>query len=50
MTAKNVYDLHRALVGLYLLKTNFDGTGIKLLDVRQTSKSRDEKNADVPGN
>lgn len=49
MTAKNVYDLHRALLGLYSLKTKFDDTGIKLLDVRQTSKPKDEKNADVPG-
>ncbi|XP_071556094.1 methionyl-tRNA formyltransferase, mitochondrial isoform X1 [Temnothorax nylanderi] len=50
MTAKNVYDLHRALLGSYSLKTKFDGTGIKLLDVRQTSiSSTDVKNADVPG-
>ncbi|XP_011865966.1 PREDICTED: methionyl-tRNA formyltransferase, mitochondrial isoform X2 [Vollenhovia emeryi] len=49
MTAKNVYDLQRALLGRYPLKTKFDGTNIKLLDVRPTSKSVDEKNADVPG-
>ncbi|XP_077266069.1 methionyl-tRNA formyltransferase, mitochondrial isoform X2 [Temnothorax americanus] len=50
MTAKNVYDLHRALLGSYSLKTKFDGTGIKLLDVRQTSiSSTGVKNADVPG-
>ncbi|TGZ53431.1 Methionyl-tRNA formyltransferase, mitochondrial [Temnothorax longispinosus] len=49
MTAKNVYDLHRALLGSYSLKTKFDGTGIKLLDVRQTSiSSTGVKNADVP--
>lgn len=50
MTAKNVYDLHRALVGLYPLKTKYDGMTIKLLDVRQTSKPGDGRNADVPGN
>lgn len=50
MTAKNVYDLHRALLGVYPLKTQFDDTSIKLLDVRQTSKPKNEKNADVPGN
>lgn len=49
MTAKNVYDLHRALLGLYSLKTKFDGTIIKLLDVRQTTKVRSET-TDVPGN
>ncbi|XP_070522001.1 methionyl-tRNA formyltransferase, mitochondrial isoform X2 [Cardiocondyla obscurior] len=49
MTANNVYDLHRALVGLYPLKTKFDGMGVKLLNVQQTSRPRDEKNADVPG-
>lgn len=54
MTAKNVYDLHRGLLGLYSLKTKFDGMTIKLLDVQQTSKPRDGRNvpdvADVPGN
>lgn len=50
MTAKNVYDLQRALVGLYPLKTKFDDVTIKLLDVRQTSKPGDGRNVDVPGN
>jgi len=50
MTAKNVYDLHRALLGLYPLKTKFDGMTIKLLNVRQTSKPRGGINMDVPGN
>ncbi|XP_011166430.2 methionyl-tRNA formyltransferase, mitochondrial [Solenopsis invicta] len=49
MTAKNVYDLQRALVGLYPLKTKLDGMTIKLLDVRQTSKPGDGRDADVPG-
>jgi len=49
MTAKNVYDLHRALLGLYPLKTKFDGMTIKLLNVRQTSKPRGGINMDVPG-
>ncbi|XP_036144521.1 methionyl-tRNA formyltransferase, mitochondrial isoform X2 [Monomorium pharaonis] len=49
MTAKNVYDLQRALVGVYPLKTKLDGVTIKLLDVRQTSKPEDGRNADVPG-
>ncbi|KAL6255112.1 hypothetical protein P5V15_013443 [Pogonomyrmex californicus] len=51
MTAKNVYDLHRGLLGLYPLKTKFDDKTIKLLDVQQTSKPKDGRNSenDVPG-
>ncbi|KYN21043.1 Methionyl-tRNA formyltransferase, mitochondrial [Trachymyrmex cornetzi] len=48
MTAKNVYDLQRALLGLYPLKTKFDDVTIKLLDVRQTSKPDDGRNVDIP--
>ncbi|XP_011695587.1 PREDICTED: methionyl-tRNA formyltransferase, mitochondrial isoform X2 [Wasmannia auropunctata] len=48
MTAKNVYDLQRALLGLYPLKTKFDDTYIKLRDVRQVSKP-EGRSADVPG-
>ncbi|KAG5315919.1 FMT protein, partial [Acromyrmex insinuator] len=49
MTAKNVYDLQRALLGLYPLKTKFEDVTIKLLDVRQTSKPEDARNVDIPG-
>lgn len=34
MSAKNVYDLHRALLGLYPLTATFQDTKIKLRDVR----------------
>ncbi|EZA61911.1 Methionyl-tRNA formyltransferase, mitochondrial [Ooceraea biroi] len=35
MTARNVYDLHRGLLGLYPLTTRFKNKTIKLFDVRQ---------------
>ncbi|XP_014473704.1 PREDICTED: methionyl-tRNA formyltransferase, mitochondrial isoform X2 [Dinoponera quadriceps] len=52
MTAKNVYDLHRGLLGLHPLTTKFRDTAIKLFDVRQVSKPIDGTNPeddDVPG-
>ncbi|EFN63933.1 Methionyl-tRNA formyltransferase, mitochondrial [Camponotus floridanus] len=51
MTAKNVYDLHRGLLGLYPLTTKFGDKTIKLFDVQQTSKPISRINAknDVPG-
>ncbi|XP_032670483.1 methionyl-tRNA formyltransferase, mitochondrial [Odontomachus brunneus] len=52
MTAKNVYDLHRGLLGLYPLTTKFGDTAIKLLDVQQVSKPTDRtipEDDDVPG-
>lgn len=51
MTAKNVYDLHRGLLGLYPLTTKFGDKTIKLFDVQQTSKPISGTNAenDVPG-
>lgn len=52
MTAKNVYDLHRGLLGLHPLTTKFGDTAIKLFDVRQVSKPTDGTNPeddDVPG-
>ncbi|KAL6420003.1 hypothetical protein ACFW04_011017 [Cataglyphis niger] len=36
MTAKNVYDLHRGLLGLYPLTTKFCDKTVKLFDVQQT--------------
>lgn len=52
MTAKNVYDLHRGLLGLYPLTTKFGDKTVKLFDVQQTSKPISGINAenDVPGN
>ncbi|KAM0731396.1 Methionyl-tRNA formyltransferase, mitochondrial [Formica fusca] len=51
MTAKNIYDLHRGLLGLYPLTTKFGDKTIKLFDVQQTSKPISGTNAenDVPG-
>lgn len=34
MSAKQVYNLHRALLGLYPLTTSYQNTKVKLLDVR----------------
>ncbi|XP_012283015.1 methionyl-tRNA formyltransferase, mitochondrial isoform X2 [Orussus abietinus] len=34
MTAKNVYDLQRALTGLYVLKTKFENKTVKLIDIK----------------
>ncbi|XP_072764719.1 methionyl-tRNA formyltransferase, mitochondrial isoform X2 [Anoplolepis gracilipes] len=50
-TAKNVYDLHRGLLGLYPLTTKFGDKTIKLFDVQQTSRPISGTNAenDVPG-
>lgn len=52
MTAKNMYDLHRGLLGLYPLTTKFGDKTIKLFDVQQTLKPISVTNAenDVPGN
>lgn len=52
MTAKNVYDLHRGLLGLYPLTTKFHDTTIKLFDIQQASKPSSEINPedDAPGN
>ncbi|XP_012232252.1 methionyl-tRNA formyltransferase, mitochondrial isoform X2 [Linepithema humile] len=51
MTAKNVYDLHRGLLGLYPLTTKFHNTTMKLFDIQQASKPSSETNPedDVPG-
>lgn len=35
MSATNVYNLHRALVGLYPLTTSFQNAKIKLFDVHK---------------
>lgn len=35
MSATNVYNLHRALVGLYPLTTSFQNAKIKLFDVQK---------------
>lgn len=51
MTAKNVYDLHRGLLGFYPLTTMFGDTAIKLFDIRLASKPSGITNSedDVPG-
>lgn len=51
MTAKNVYDLYRGLLGLYPLTTKFDDRTVRLLDIRQVTKSTSATNPDdAPGN
>lgn len=35
MSATNVYNLHRALLGLYDLTTSFQNVKIKLLDIQK---------------
>lgn len=35
MSATNVYNLHRALLGLYNLTTSFQNVKIKLLDIQK---------------
>lgn len=52
MTAKNVYDLYRGLLGLYPLTTKFDDRTIKLLDIQQVTKPTNAMNPedDTPGN
>jgi len=50
MTAKNVYDLHRGLLGLYPLTTKFNNKTIKLFDIRPVSKSvTTNSESEVPG-
>ncbi|XP_020294744.1 methionyl-tRNA formyltransferase, mitochondrial-like isoform X5 [Pseudomyrmex gracilis] len=51
MTAKNVYDLYRGLLGLYPLTTKFDDRTIKLLDIQQVTKPTNAMNPedDTPG-
>lgn len=39
MNAKNVYDLNRALTGLFPLKTNFNNQVIKVFDIQVFSDS-----------
>jgi methionyl-tRNA formyltransferase len=50
MMAKNVYDLHRGLLGLYPLTTTFNNKTIKLFDIRPASKSvTTNSESEVPG-
>jgi len=50
MMAKNVYDLHRGLLGLYPLITKFNNKTIKLFDIRPASKSvATNSGSEVPG-
>ncbi|XP_076379067.1 methionyl-tRNA formyltransferase, mitochondrial [Megalopta genalis] len=39
MSARNIYNLHRALIGLYTLRTKFINKTVKLYDITITDKS-----------
>lgn len=42
MKAKDVYNLSRALTGLYPLKSNFNGQVVKFFDIQMISGSLDK--------
>lgn len=50
MSAKNIYDLHRALLGLYPLTTIFQDATIKLCDIKKIEESIPTKlKEEMPG-
>ncbi|XP_054288759.1 methionyl-tRNA formyltransferase, mitochondrial [Macrosteles quadrilineatus] len=47
LTAKQVYDLHRAITHLYALTTNWHGVQVRLLDIKLDSKKRAVENSSL---